>query len=902
MNTAAHRRGTRGGRTAAALLLLCLASAGRAATLVKYDFEGKVFSPSVRHALLSASGLGHSGDGTTNFYSGYNGSADALRATKWPTNAVLDDCLHFSITVPQGFLADVTNMTFAEQRSPLGPAQWVVQYSTNGAVFHGLGAGDNGSADTWHAQTAADRLPEDLAGTVHFRLYATNAVSGAGTWRVDDITLNGSVRVDTGMRNIRFQGFDGAQGDNWAWVAQAGSGTVAAVTARSCAGARSLELAGSAKKNADPFVVFTNVNFPAGLGNVSVSVAFSADGPDQDDDLYLDVSHDNGATWNGAGSAKLVDGFDDADVAFGATSATNPATVGANPYTFSVSAAETRIALRVRFDERATTTNLNDRYYVDSVRLRGTPVPGANAPTISNYGGITGVSAGQATVRGHVTGGYPYPDVTVYWGPADGGTNASAWSHETALGSKGWGVFSNTLSGLSAGQVYFYRCHARNVHGSAWAGGSTNFATGASPLSARGRVCLDSFGVSGNRPLCVDRDGNGLSDTWEEQCLGATGGDPDADPDLDGWSNRREFLAGTDPTNAASHLRITGCDLNGPASYDIAVAWTGGDFPGASDFASVGDQTRRSFIVSAASGHVTNRMAPVGSVADNGSGTNSYTDAGAAGRYARRYYTLGVNYGGATYSNIEEWAVYTQNRPARQRFLVCVPVDMPDAADENLNAAAGRQLARGLHAGKTTGDADALRYLSGDGAWKECFLLTNAAGQAYWYDEDMSATANVPVTAGMAFWLVRGTGAAARTNAVFAGKSFSEGAVADFAFKTNYGGWTAFGWPLARERSHRSGVSAPNQLGFYAVGEGGRTSDPKRPNELGDQIWTWENNTWRHVYWLIGNSGTALDGRWWDSVHAGGLANFSLEPGRAYYYRRTMNFGGTNFNWRPHVP
>jgi hypothetical protein len=56
------------------------------------------------------------------------------------------------------------------------------------------------------------------------------------------------------------------------------------------------------------------------------------------------------------------------------------------------------------------------------------------------------------------------------------------------------------------------------------------------------------------------------------------------------------------------------------------------------------------------------------------------------------------------------------------------------------------------------------------------------------------------------------------------------------------------------------------------------------------------------VYWLIGNSGTALDGRWWDSVHAGGLANFSLEPGRAYYYRRTMNFGGTNFNWRPHVP
>lgn len=56
----------------------------------------------------------------------------------------------------------------------------------------------------------------------------------------------------------------------------------------------------------------------------------------------------------------------------------------------------------------------------------------------------------------------------------------------------------------------------------------------------------------------ADTDGDGLADEWEEQHWGGIDrvNDADGDPDGDGLSNRREALAGTDPTRAASVLRF----------------------------------------------------------------------------------------------------------------------------------------------------------------------------------------------------------------------------------------------------------------------------------------------------------------------------------------------------------
>jgi subtilisin family serine protease len=75
-----------------------------------------------------------------------------------------------------------------------------------------------------------------------------------------------------------------------------------------------------------------------------------------------------------------------------------------------------------------------------------------------------------------------------------------------------------------------------------------------------------------NLQRTVDTDANGLPDWWELQYFGhLTGTDPNADPDHDGMSNLEEWLAGTNPTNASSCLRLIAIPTNNPNAF--VVRW-----------------------------------------------------------------------------------------------------------------------------------------------------------------------------------------------------------------------------------------------------------------------------------------------------------------------------------------
>jgi hypothetical protein len=82
-------------------------------------------------------------------------------------------------------------------------------------------------------------------------------------------------------------------------------------------------------------------------------------------------------------------------------------------------------------------------------------------------------------------------------------------------------------------------------------------------------VAGGSLGVA--RTNCVltvlaDSNANGIPDNWESDYFGSpTGADRDADSDGDGMSNWAEYIAGTNPTNAASYLKVQGITATGTA-------------------------------------------------------------------------------------------------------------------------------------------------------------------------------------------------------------------------------------------------------------------------------------------------------------------------------------------------
>ena len=75
-------------------------------------------------------------------------------------------------------------------------------------------------------------------------------------------------------------------------------------------------------------------------------------------------------------------------------------------------------------------------------------------------------------------------------------------------------------------------------------------------------------------PPPADRDGNGLPDVWERvHFLQLTGTDPAADADGDGFCNRAEWLAGTDPNDRESVFAVS--DVARRADGTVVLAWPG---------------------------------------------------------------------------------------------------------------------------------------------------------------------------------------------------------------------------------------------------------------------------------------------------------------------------------------
>jgi PKD repeat protein len=121
--------------------------------------------------------------------------------------------------------------------------------------------------------------------------------------------------------------------------------------------------------------------------------------------------------------------------------------------------------------------------------------------------------------------------------------------------------------------------------------------------------------------------------TWQQQffsCANCPQADANADPDGDGQSNQAEFLAGTDPTNSLSALRIISAAME---TDDVRITWaTAG---GHTNVVQVGGGNGDG-------GYSTNFTDIGGLIVIPGSGdtTTNYLDLGAATNTPSRYYRI----------------------------------------------------------------------------------------------------------------------------------------------------------------------------------------------------------------------------------------------------------------------
>ena len=159
--------------------------------LVMYDFTGNSLVPSSLTTNLSGSAFAANNARTITFTTG--NPTPAASATGWN---VTDRYWEFTLTVDSGYEASITNFSFNNQASASGATNWYLRSSTDSFAAD-LAAGPTTSDVT----AAAFSVPLSLTavtGAVSFRIYGEGASSAAGTWRVDNVLLQGTTAAISG--------------------------------------------------------------------------------------------------------------------------------------------------------------------------------------------------------------------------------------------------------------------------------------------------------------------------------------------------------------------------------------------------------------------------------------------------------------------------------------------------------------------------------------------------------------------------------------------------------------------------------------------------------------------------------------------------------------------------------
>ena len=176
-------------------------------TLAFWNFDSSTPNSSLTAVNVTAAPvtLSNAG-GSLTYFLGNPSTGEAVGSSAFTTSAGPPTSSYsyfaFSLTVSNGYQANLSSLRFDDRASATGPQSFDVQISQQSnfsTAIYDSGAQTAHTAFTATPMNSLALTNAGLTGTIYFRIYAYAAGGAAGTWRLDNLNVQGSVATGGGV-------------------------------------------------------------------------------------------------------------------------------------------------------------------------------------------------------------------------------------------------------------------------------------------------------------------------------------------------------------------------------------------------------------------------------------------------------------------------------------------------------------------------------------------------------------------------------------------------------------------------------------------------------------------------------------------------------------------------------